>query len=72
MNVYLYVAGPNKMFREEEQIYNIIYKKCIVIIISDLVRCTFTSVTSVTVSVSHRFRQSSEDTCSFQQGKNIS
>ena len=22
--------------------------------------------------VSHRFRQSSEDTCSFQQGKNIS
>ena len=70
MNVYLYVAGPNKMFREEEQIYNIIYKKCIVIIISDLVRCTFMSVASVIVSFSHRFGQSSEDT--LEQGKNIS
>ena len=27
MNVYLYVAGPKKMFREEEEIYNILYKK---------------------------------------------
>merc|ERR1711873_148545 len=72
INEYLYIPGRSstncalKDTRTES--YN---SRCILIliIISDLVRCTFTSVASVIVSFSHRFGQSSEDT--LEQGKNI-